>query len=457
MVTDWYNVGYTVEDQKICKDFEEAAALAISAGNDMIMATPQFYDGCLKALKSGKLDMKYVNEACERILRMKFKLGLFEDDRLPDSSKVALRSKEALDTNLKIAQESVVLLKNKGLLPLDPAKLKKVAVVGPNADHPQAMNGDWSAGTNQTDDCPPPARENAITVLDGVKNNFKGEVLHCRGASIDPEETSDFPRALQYVEESDVTIVVVGDRERYWGETKSTCTLELMGDQLDFLNKIVATGKPFILDIISSKPLVIPENVRNNASAIIQQFSPGQMGGQAFADVIFGKYNPSGRLTISIPYHVGQQPIFYNQTRGQHATRYADMTQDPCWAFGYGLTYSNVQYENATLNKTKFNDKETLECNVTLKNGSERDVVEIVQIYIHDEVTSATWAVEELKGFARVPIKAGETKTVTIQVPISECSIVNCKCQRVVEPGAFLCRVGRSSNDFAFVLPFEVE
>ncbi|OHT00575.1 glycosyl hydrolase [Tritrichomonas foetus] len=456
LVTDWYNVGWLVHDQKICKDFEEAAAVAITCGNDMIMATPEFYEGCLKALKSGKLEEKYVDEACERILRIKFQLGLFEDPRMPDISKVQMRSQEALDLCLRAAQEGAVLLKNDNILPLCASSLKKAAVVGPNADHPGAQNGDWAAGTSQTSDVPPPPRENCKTVLDGVKANFQGEVLYCRGASIDPEETSDFSKAIEYVNDADVTIVVVGDRERYWGESKSTCTLELQGDQIDFLNKIVETGKPFILDIISSKPLVIPANIRNNARAIIQQFSPGQMGGQALANIVFGKYNPSGRLTISIPYHVGQQPIYYNQVRGQHATRYADMTQDPCWAFGYGLSYSKINYESATINQKEFKVGDNLEVTVTLKNESDRDGIEVVQVYIHDEVTSATWAVQELKGFERVTVKAGETKQVKVTVPISECSIVNTKCQRVVEPGTFQCRVGRSSNDFAFVLPFEV-
>ena len=261
---------------------------------------------------------------------------------------------------------------------------------------------------------------------------------------------------IKYVNESDVTIVVVGDRECYWGEGKSTATLELMGDQLELLNRVVATGKPFILDIITYKPYTIPANIRNNARAIIQQFSPGQMGGQGFADVVFGLYNPSGRLTISIPYHVGQQPIFYNQTRGQHNDRYADMTQDPCWAFGYGLTYSNIQYEKATLTKDKLSVNDTLEVNVTVRNPSERDAVEVVQVYIHDVVTSVTWAVEELKGYERVSLKAGETKNVTINIPVKECSIVNLNLERIVEPGEFECRVGRSSKDFPFVLKFEV-
>ena len=182
------------------------------------------------------------------------------------------------------------------------------------------------------------------------------------------------------------------------------------------------------------------------------------MGGQALTDAIFGVYNPSGRLTISIPYHVGQQPIFYNVTRGCHQDKYADMAFDPCWAFGYGLSYSNIIYESAKLNKEKFNndDKEVLECSVTLKNDSDRDAIEVVQIYINDVITSCTWTVEELKGYERVVLKAQETKTVTIKVPISECSIVDANLERVVEAGEFECRVGRSSNDFPFVLKFEV-
>ena len=209
LITDWFNVGWLVHSQKICKDFEEVSTVSIEAGNDMIMATPEFYEGCLKAIKSGKLDIKYVDEACERILRMKFKLGLFEDDRMPDISKVVMRTPHALETNLRAAREGLILLKNESnFLPLDASKLKKIAVVGPNADHIGAMNGDFSAGTLQSMDVPPPARENEITVVDGVKNNIKhGEVLYCRGSSIDPDETSDFSTALRYVNESDVTIL----------------------------------------------------------------------------------------------------------------------------------------------------------------------------------------------------------------------------------------------------------
>ena len=455
LLTDWNNVGWLVEDQKVCKDYEEAATLAVKSGCDMMMTTPNFYQGCLDALKHGKLDIKEVEEACRRVLRMKFKLGLFEDDRYPDEDLANKRNgtPENRKYALQAALESLVLVKNDGLLPI---KKQKVALVGPNADHAWAQLGDWSLGTGQTRIPHKQPRECIITIKDALQKRLGADLLYEAGAWCEEGDQYNYEDAMKKVKEADVTIIVVGDRLCYWGECKSTATLKLMGSQKQLIEGVANSGKPFIIDVIGSKPLILPK-IAEKANAIIYQFSPGMLGGDAFDQIIFGEYEPRGRLTISIPYHVGQQPIYYNVVRGQHGDRYADMTQSPHYAFGYGLTYSKVEYTKASLDKQKYTAKDTLHAKVSVKNVGSRPATEVVQAYINDVVTSVTWAVQELKGYAIVTLQPGEEKEVTIDIPCSQCSIVNADCERVVEPGDFECRIGMASNDIKHVLKFVIE
>ena len=228
-----------------------------------------------------------------------------------------------------------------------------------------------------------------------------------------------------------------------------------MGTQKQLIAAVAASGKPFIIDVIGSKPLILPK-VAEKANAIIYQFSPGMLGGDAFDKIVFGEYEPRGRLTISIPYHIGQQPIYYNQVRGQHGDKYADMTQRPHYEFGYGLTYSKVEYTKASLDKQSYKKTDTLHIKVNVKNVGQRPCTEIVQIYITDVITSVTWAKQELKAYKIVDLKPGEEKEVAIDLPCSQCSIVNANCERVVEPGDFECRVGKSSLDIPHTLKFVI-
>lgn len=459
VVTDYNNVEYMVSNQHVFKSYDDASASMVNNGNDMSMVTSNFFSGAKEAVKSGKLSMAAVNQSCRKILRKKFELGLFEDDRYPDDAKAAEHVGTPHNRNqaLKIAEEALLLMKNDGLLPLKESDYKKIAIVGPNSDNVLQMNGDWSLGTGQINMFENHPRELTITILDGIKARFSGEVNYELGAGIEPAEKGDLKKAINLVNEADLSIVVIGDRLTYYSEQRSTATLELMGEQIAFLDAIIATKKKFILSVVSSKPLVIPQKYIDAASAVIWQFTPGMLGGKAFAEAVFGDINPSGRLTISIPRHVGQLPVFYNQVRGEHGNAYADIGKKPMYSFGYGLSYTTFEYKSASLDKQKYSTNENIKVTVKVANTGKYDGVEVVQAYLHDKFTSATWAEMELKGFERVFLKAGEEKDVTIVIPAADCSIVNAEGKRVVEPGDFEIRVGMAADDIKHTLDFAIQ
>jgi beta-glucosidase len=417
LVTDYNNVGYMVENQKVVATYAEAAALAVRSGNDMIMATPAFYQGALDAVAAGTLNVSLIDAAVRRILTTKFKLGLFEDARWPNATRSAERIGSAFSRAQaqKAAEESLILLENDGTLPLDPAKLRIIGVIGPNADDPLQQNGDWSLGTGQLYQFDEHPRNCTVTVLDGIRELFRsGQVLYEKGAGIEPgEKGGNLTAAIEIVKTADISIVVIGDRMMYYGEGRSTGTLELMGTQKDLLAAVIKTGKKFVLVVIASKPLVIDDEIRRAAAAVIWQFCPGMLGGRATARALFGQINPSGRLPITIPRHVGQLPVYYQRLRGEPGG-YADIADAPAYAFGYGIGYSTIAYEATKVDKTTYRVGENVSVTVIVRNDGSRDAVEVVQVYVTDVVTSATWSAIELKGFARVAVGAGQTVTAMI-------------------------------------------
>ena len=433
VITDYDNVGKLIM-QKVCKDESEAAITAINGGNDIIMDTSFFYEACLKEIKSGNIDPKLIEESCRRILRMKFKLGLFENDRPYEPSKVIVNTPEHREVALRAAREGLILLENNGILPLDPngSQYHKIAVIGPNANSPIAQLGDWSLRTHSPD--------LTITPLKGIQKIFKGEVITQQYRPDAIEQTIDVAKV------SDLSIVVIGDNLEFVGERKATATLELQLKQKKLLKHLRKENIPFILVSIASKPLIIPEKALKASSAYIQQFNPGMLGGQALAEILFGIINPCGRLTVSVPYHVGQMPIYYNTVDYSHSARYADLTANPKYPFGYGLLYTQIVYKNLKINKNSFTIEETLEAKVTIENVGERVGVEVVQAYISVSNPSVTWPHIELKGFERVEVKPKEIKEVIIKIPIKECSIVNKDCKRLVEYGQYFIIVSPSSK-----------
>ena len=451
VVTDWNNTGRLVFEQKVAKTYADAAIMALRAGNDIIMTTPQFYEGALEAVHSGRLAESEIDAPVRRLLALKFRMGLFENPRRADLARAAVETARAdhRAVNLSAARQSLILLQNNGVLPLDPAKAKSIAVIGPNADDDLQQLGDWSLGSPQH---PPSAgkqpREKTTTVLDGIRALAPagGVVRYERGCSIIDADLSGIPAAVAAAQASDVIVAVVGDHLRFIGETNSTATLELQGGQIALLDALEKTGKPMVVVLVNSKPLVLPPSVKR-AAAILEGFNPGMEGGRALAEALFGQLNPSGRLTISIPVHVGQQPVFYSQVRGQHGDRYADLTEEPLFPFGHGLSYTEYRYSNLKLGAPALARGQAATVSVDVENAGRREGDEIVQVYVTDVVTSATWVNKALKGFARVHLAPGEKKTVAVTLPWESFRIVDAEGHSVVEPGEFEIRVGPSSRD----------
>nr|WP_269526281.1 glycoside hydrolase family 3 N-terminal domain-containing protein [Coraliomargarita parva] len=475
LVTDWDNVGRMHWEQKIVPDIKEAAALAIKSGNDLMMSTQSFFEGAQDACRESLVSEAEIDEVVKRVLSVKFRMGLFEDPGRPDLEKQALviGCEAHRKVNEAMARESLILLQNDGLLPLDSKALKKIAVIGPNADDAQTQLGDWAGASGQVEwiaDGHP--RACTVTVLDGIRRfapegcevSYRigaditaravteedayddGQVRRSGNVMADPDPAM-IEAAVKEAEGADVAVVVVGDNINLIGEQRSTATLELQGGQLELLQALSKTETPMVVVLINSKPLVLPKSVQE-AAAIIEVFNPGMMGGQAIAEAIFGAFNPSGRLTISIPFHVGQQPIFYSQVRGQHGNRYADLTQEPHFAFGYGLSYTSFAYSELKIDNTgPLTESDTLQFSVCVTNTGSRAGRETVQAYVSDLVTSATWVNKELKAYKQVDLEPGEQQCVELSLPVASCSMVNLDCQRVVEPGDFELQVGSSSRD----------
>lgn len=496
LITDWDNVGRSVWEQRVKPDYVHAAADAVKAGNDLVMTTPQFYEGAIEAVRTGLLDESLIDSAVARILALKFRLGLFEDPRLPDPERIkaVVGSEEHQRLNLDIAREAVALLRNDGALPYEPAKVggpRRIAVVGPLADDAQTQLGDWAGSSGQVNWMPDgQPREMIETVLDGFRALVPGdwEVAYSKGADIvdlvpDPEgetypDGQPRPRigvsaavdeallaeAVENARRSDLVVAVVGDVIQTIGETCSTATLELLGGQnalLDALARVAReTGKPLVVVLMSSKPQVLPasvigangvivdESAADGVSALLWAPSPGMRGGRAIAEIVLGLTEPSGRLPITFPRHAGQLPVYYNQIRGQHGNRYADLTQDPAFAFGEGLSYTTFSYGEVAIDgaDTPFSADDTIHASVTVTNTGGRRGVEVVQAYVGDIVTSYSWTDRELKAFRRIELEPGQSATVTFDIPVADCTIVDDQARRIVEPGEFELLVGHSSR-----------
>ena len=494
LVTDWDNVGSLVRTQKVCADAVEAAAVAVRAGNDLIMTTHDFYDGAQQAVARGLLTEAEIDEAVRRILRLKFELGLFEDPRGPDPERQAavIACAEHRELNLEVARRSLVLLRNDGTLPLDggftagpdgragadaegrPAATlpaRRIAVLGPNADDAQAHLGDWAGGSGQANwmfDGQP--RETVETVVDGFRALVPDgwTVTHERGADIEllvpahepfwpdgqpapdvfspaPVDQESLDRAVRAAEQADLAVCVLGDTISLTGEYCSTATLDLQGGQIALLDALVETGTPVVLVLVHSKPSVLPASA-GRVAAVVEAFNPGMRGGRAVAELVLGLIEPTGRLPLTVPRHVGQQPVYYNQIRGQHGVRYADLTQDPEFAFGEGLSYTTVEYGDLEVLTPQVPADGTVRARITLTNTGTRPALETVQLYVSDRVTSVTWAEKELKAYRQVAVAPGQSVSVDLEVPAAELSLVTADERRVVEPGVFDLLVGPSSR-----------
>lgn len=441
VVTDWDNVASLVEKQFVAKDIEEASLLAARAGNDMMMTTTAFYESAIRLVESGALDESVLDEAVMNILCVKLAMGLFEQPQ-DRGTPACLGCAEHLQSALFAARESITLLKNDGILPLNNS-IRKIAVVGANADDIRAQYGDWTYFTHPH---PSPKQTPArpyVTLLEGVRLLAQPRgiaVSFARGCGPLPSEADDLDAAVAAASEADVVIFGVGDVIEQAGEYRDRADLSLSGAQEALFERLLALGKPIVTVLISTKPLCV-SRVAEGSAAFFAAFNGGMYGGQAVAEAIFGEINPAGKLPISFPRHSGQIPVYYNSLPGWHGGRYVDLPETPLFAFGEGLSYTSFAYSNLRV------EQASLRVFVTLTNTGTRAGNETAEVYVRDLVSSILTPIKRLVAFQKVHLESGESRELVFQLRRDDFSLVRADEMRVVEPGDFTLFVGGSSKD----------
>ena len=448
-ISDWLDIERINTLHHTANNMKEASYLSVDAGMDMHMHGPKFTEAIIASVNEGKLSINRVNDACRKILTAKFKLGLFENRFVNLEKKEELIfTEEHKATALESARKGIVLLKNNGILPLQKTTSKKnIFVTGPNANN-QSILGDWHAA--QPD-------KNVTTIYEGIKalGETKGYSVNYfnSGENIRKIKDSKIKEATKRAKNADFAIVVVGDNSmRYkWkdktaGENMARASLDLFGKQLDLIQAIKKTGTPVIIVLVNGKPISEPW-LQKNIPAIIESWEPGNLGGQAVAEIVFGDVNPSGKLPLTVARSVGQLRMIYNHKPSAYFHKYADEKKTPLYPFGYGLSYTNYKYSKPLLSNTSLNKEDKIIVTTEITNTGEVDGEEIAQLYIRDNVSSVTRPVKELKGYQRVFLKAGETKKIKFTVNSESLAFYDIDMNYVVEPGTFTIMTGSSSND----------
>jgi beta-glucosidase len=441
----------------VAADGPDAARLALNAGTDSEMTSTFIRDYGAQLLAQGKISMARIDDAVRRILRVKFRAGLFEHPYVDVSQAEAAQLRpDAVAAARRAAGRSMVLLKNEGgTLPLDPAK--NTAVIGPLADDGHAMLGPWW-GTGRDED--------AVTVLSGIKAQSSGTTTYVQACALPHTEPPDydpaadcpagpgFAAAVAAAKAADQVVLALGESREMSGEAAARSVIDLPGDQQELIDAIKATGKPFVVVLFNGRPLTL-EKVAASSPAILEAWFPGVQAGNAAADVLFGKVNPGGKLPVSFPRRVGQVPIYYNHeptgrpcdvTQKWNA-RYRDLNScEPLYQFGYGLSYTTFELSNLRLGAHQINQHGKVVVRVDVENTGARRGDEVVQLYIHDPVASISQPVRRLRDFARVTLDPGQTKTVKFKLDASDFGFYNNQGRFVVEPGAIDVYVGTSSS-----------
>jgi beta-glucosidase len=470
VVTDYTGINEMVDHGM--GDLQTVSALALKAGVDMDMVGEGFLKTLKKSLAEKKVTVAEIDLACRRMLEAKYKLGLFKD---PYKYCDEARAKNEIFTEAnrkvarQIAAQSFVLLKNRGnILPLK--KSGKIALIGPLADAANNMAGTWSVATKQ---------DKSISVLAGLKQVLgnNAEVLYAKGSNLTADavleeratmfgkglnrdkrsEEEMAKEALDIAAKSDVIVAAMGESAEFSGEASSRSDIDIPETQQKLLQQLLATGKPVVLVLFAGRPLTLGWEDKN-VPAILNVWFGGSEAGSAIADVLFGDVNPSGKLTMSFPQNVGQIPLYYaHKNTGRplaegkwfqkFRSNYIDVSNDPLYPFGYGLSYSSFTYSDVQLSSTALKGNQTLKASVTLTNTGKYDGQEVVQLYIRDVAGSVTRPVKELKGFQKVAFKAGESKTVTFNITPEDLKFYNSNLKYDWEPGEFEIMIGSNSRD----------
>lgn len=461
VVTDWASALEMV-NHGFCTDGKDAAEKSVNAGVDMEMVSETFIQNLKQSIAENKVSIETIDNAVRNILRLKFRLGLFDNPYVVTPQTVKYAEKH-LQTAKTAAEQSVILLKNENQTLPFTDKIKTLAVIGPMADAPYEQMGTWVFDGE---------KEHTQTPLTAIKEMYgdKVKVLFEKGLEYSRDKnTAGIARAVSAARQADAVVVFVGEESILSGEAHSLANLNLQGAQSQLIKELAATGKPVVTVVMAGRQLVIADEVKVS-DAMLYSFHPGTMGGPAIADILFGKVNPSGKTPVTFPRMSGQVPIYYAQHKtgrpanptemlideipveaGQTSVGcrsfYLDAGNSPLFPFGYGLSYTTFEYSNLSLASDKLTAQDTLSISFTLKNTGKYDGTEVVQLYIQDKVGSVTRPVKELKRFQRVTLKAGESTQVSLSLPVSELAFWGYDMNYTVEPGDFTLWVGTSSTE----------
>lgn len=452
VVTDWNSSGEMIA-HGFCADAHEVAVKSVKAGVDMEMVGYTFMKELPEAIKRGEVNIETIDNAVRNILRIKFRLGLFDNPYTNESlAEKALYADQHLQMAKETATEAAILLKNNGILPLND-KVKSVAIVGPMANAQHDQMGTWVFDGE---------KEHTVTPLTAIKElvGNKVNVVYEPGLTYSRDNNkAGIAKAVNAARKADVVLAFVGEESILSGEAHCLANIDLQGAQKELIDALSKVGKPLVTVIISGRPLTIADEIQKSA-AVLFNFHPGTMGGPAIADLLWGKAVPSGKLPMTFPKYVGQIPIYYSHNNtgrpvegnevliddipieaGQTSlgcrSFYLDAGWEPLFPFGYGLSYTTFEYSDITLSANSLTTNETLKVSFKLKNTGSVEGTEVAQLYVRDKVGSVTRPVKELKRFARVTLKPGETKDVVFELPVSDLAFWNIDMQYVVEPGDF--------------------
>ena len=470
VVTDYTGINEMVDHG--IGDLQTVSARALMAGIDMDMVGEGILTTIQKSLKEGKATVAQIDAACRRILEAKYKLGLFDDPfRYCDENRA--KTEIFTDGNRKearaIAAESFVLLKNNGnVLPLK--KSGTIAVIGPLADATENMTGTWSVAA---------VFSKSISVLKGMQEvaGSNAKILYAKGSNLDEDSLIEqratmfgkslrrdnrqpseiLQEAISVANQADVIVAALGEAAEMSGEASSRTSIEIPGIQRELLKALLNTGKPVVLVLFTGRPLALTWE-QQHVPAIINVWFGGSEAGHAIADVLYGDVNPSGKLSTTFPQNIGQVPIFYNHKNTgrplpegkwfqKFRSNYLDVSNDPLYPFGYGLSYTNFSYSDITLSSSSMKPGQKISASVTVTNNGSRDGKEVVQLYIRDIVGTSTRPVKELKGFQKIELKAGASKTVSFDITVNDLKYYNYELKYVAEPGDFKIFIGGNSRD----------
>jgi len=448
VVTDYTSLNEIVNHGVVANE-AEAGILAVKAGVDMDMQGEIYFKYLKKQVKDGQVDEKLVDDAVRRILKVKFMLGLFDDPyRYCNEAreKRLVYAPEHLEASFDVAKRSMVLLKNdNNTLPLK--KGEKIAVIGELATSKRDLLGSWKAAGDW---------DFIKSTLDELKAyNGEENIIYSEGVKKSGEDRSGFAAALAAAGRADKIVMVIGEDCEWSGEAASRTNINIPGVQSELLEKLTALNKPIVLVLMNGRPLELTKE-NKMADAILEAWYPGTMGGKAITHVLFGEYNPSGKLTMTFPRSIGQVPIFYYEKNtgrpiylpnDKYKSKYIDCPNDPLFPFGFGLSYTTFEYSDITLSSKELTEKGEIKASVTVKNNGKVDGEEVVQCYVRDLVGSVTRPVKELKGFEKIALKAGESKTVTFTITPDLLSFHRQDMTFGTEPGDYHLFIGGNSRD----------